>query len=168
MEVMKVFKEMMPDVKLIGKRYTNADRGPDGTFSRYWEQCFTEGWTDTLRAACAGLEDVSNAYVGAMRMLREDEFEYWIGAFFAPDDPVPEGFESVDIPAGEIGVCWLYGSDKNGELYGMEASRLCMVAMDEEGWDPPETGWFFERYTHPRFTVPDEHGMVILDICAYI
>ena len=28
--------------------------------------------------------------------------------------------------------------------------------------------WFFERYTCPRFTTPDEDGNVILDICQYV
>lgn len=35
MDITKVYKENMPPVKLIGKRYTNEDRDEMGTFVRY-------------------------------------------------------------------------------------------------------------------------------------
>jgi len=168
MEIVKVYKEKLPDVKLVGKRYTNKERDELGTFARYWQQCFQEGWSDTLKQ-CRSIPEVSDDLIGAMRMTGGDgDFEYWIGAFFAPDAEVPDGFESVEIPAGEIGVCWLYGNDKSGELYSMEASDLSMAALNEKGWNFSEKGWFFERYNCPRFTSPDEKGNVILDICAYL
>lgn len=169
MEIVKVYKENMPDVKLIGKRYTNADRDESGTFAGYWQQWFQEGWFDILKQ-CAGIPGVSGDYLGAMRMTGGgDGFEYWIGAFFAPGAEIPEGFEAVEIPAGDVGVCWLYGNDKSGELYSMEASNLSMAALSEKGWKFSEEGsWFFERYNNPRFTTPDEKGNVILDICAYL
>lgn len=65
-------------------------------------------------------------------------------------------------------MCWLSGNEKNGELYSAEASDLCMAAMVEKGWSFSQKGWFFERYTCPRFTKPDKKGNVILDICAYL
>lgn len=170
MEVKKVYKEDLPKVKLIGKRYTNADRDASGTFGGHWQQCFREGWFDMLHACCTGLSAVSEDSMGAMRMTGEgdDSFEYWIGAFYAPDSPVPEGFEATEIAAGTLGVCWLYGNEKSGELYSMEASNLSMGAIREKGWRYSEQGWFFERYNCPRFTAPDENGNVILDICAYL
>lgn len=168
MEIVKVYKEHMPDIRLVGKRYTNKDRDESGTFASYWQQCFRENWPETLKQ-CVGIPDVSDDLVGAMRVVGESgDFEYWIGAFVAPDASVPDGFQSVEIPAGEVGVCWLYGNDKNGELFGMEASDLSMAAMADNGWKYSEQGWFFERYNCPRFTVPDEKGNVILDICAYL
>lgn len=169
MEIKNVYKESIPQVKLIGRRLTNNDRDETGTFARYWQQSFREGWFDILKE-CKGLPGISNDYLGAMRMTGEsgDSFEYWIGMFRAADAEVPAGFEWVEIPTGEVGVCWLYGSDKTGELYSMEASNLSMDALKEQGWSFAETGWFFERYNCPRFTVPDEKGNVILDICAYL
>ncbi|MCC8022750.1 MAG: hypothetical protein LIO46_03065, partial [Clostridiales bacterium] len=65
-----------------------------------------------------------------------------------------------------LGVCWLSGNDKNGELYSMEASELAMGSFAAQGWKVAEQGWFFERYNMERFTVPDQAGNVILDICA--
>lgn len=169
MQIKNVYKESIPHVKLIGKRLTNYDRDGTGTFAHYWQQGFREGWFDILKE-CKGLPGVGDDYLGAMRMNggSGSGFEYWIGMFRAPDAQAPAGFESVEIPAGEVGVCWLYGSDKTGQLYGMEASDLSMAALKEQGWNYAETGWFFERYNCPRFTVPDEKGNVVLDICAYL
>lgn len=168
MEIIKVYKEKLPDVKLVGKRYTNKDRDESGTFASQWQQCFREGWPEILKQS-KGIPVVSDDLVGAVRMAGNNgDFEYWIGALLAADAEAPNGFESVKIPAGEVGVCWLYGNDKNGELYSMEASNLSMAAINEKGWKFSEAGWFFERYNCPRFTVPDEKGHVILDICAYL
>lgn len=167
MEIVKVYKEKLPDVKLVGKRYTDNDRDESGTFAHYWQQCFREGWFDTLKQ-CESIPEVSDDYLGAMRMTDDGGFEYWIGAFLAPSSGVPDGFNAVEISAGDLGVCWLYGNDKTGELYGMEASDLSMAALNEKGWKFSEQGWFFERYNCPRFTSPDEKGNVILDICAYL
>lgn len=168
MEIVNVYKESMPHVKLVGKRYTNQDRDETGTFAAYWQQCFSEGWLDMLKQ-CGRIPAVSDDCVGAMHVTGNGfDFEYWIGAFLAPDAEVPSGFEAVEIPAGDVGVCWLYGNDKNGELYSMEASDLSMAALAEKGWSFLPDGWFFERYNCPRFTKPDEKGNVILDICAYL
>lgn len=168
MEVVKVYKESLPCVKLVGKRYTDKDRDEFGTFALYWQLCFEEGWQNVLKQ-CDSIPGVSDDLVGAMRMAGDDgAFEYWIGALFVPTAEVPVGFEAIEIPAGELGVCWLYGNDKSGELYSMEASNLSMAAFAKEGWQYSEEGWFFERYNCPRFTTPDEKGNVILDICAYL
>lgn len=168
MEIVKVYKENLPCVKLVGKCYTNKDHDEFGTFAHYWQQCFQEGWPDILKQ-CKRIPEVSDDLIGAMRLTDDDGgFEYWIGVFLADDAEVPLGFESAEIPAGEVGVCWLYGNDKNGELYGVEASDMSMAALAEKGWKFSKKGWFFERYNSPRFTEPDEKGNVILDICAYL
>ena len=91
MEIVKVYKQSLPRVKLVGKCYTNKDRDESGTFARYWQQCFSEGWLDKLKFSDA-IPDVSEDLVGAMRMNGEDgDFEYWIGAFLTPSATVPEG-----------------------------------------------------------------------------
>lgn len=169
MEIKRVYRESLPRLKLIGKRYTNADRDASGTFAGQWQQWFDKGWFDALQKGGKSIQLLSNDSLGAMRMTDENGgFEYWIGLFCAPDSAVPEGFEAVEIDAGDIGVCRLYGNDKSGELYSMEASELSMAALKEKGWNFNEDGWFFERYNCPRFTEPDEKGNVILDICAYL
>lgn len=168
MEIVKVYQESLPAVRLVGKRYTNADRDESGTFAGHWQQCFAEGWPQAW-AQCDSADGTRQDLVGAMHTTGDDgQFEYWIGTLVAPESAAPDGFESVLIPAGNIGVAWLSGNDKNGELYGMEASNLSMAAMAEQGWTFSGNGWFFERYHSERFNQPDAAGNVILDICAYL
>lgn len=167
MDVVKVYQESLPEVKLVGKRYTDKDRDENGAFAKYWQQWFEEGWFDMLKEG-AGIPGVSDDYIGAMRMTGAEGFEYWIGIFLAPTAQLPGGFEAVSIPAGDIGVCWLYGNEKNGELFSQAAGDMCMRAIKMSGMSFSEQGWFFERYICPRFTTPDKHGNVVLDICAYL
>ncbi len=166
MEIVNVYRQSLPDVKLVGKRYTDHDRDTSDTFAQYWKQCVAEDWPGTLMQ-CGCIAQVSEDMVGAMR-LTEDGFEYWIGAFLAPEATIPEGFEAVEIPAGDVGICWLRGDEANGELFSMEASELSMAALVERGWNFSEEGWFFERYNTERFTKPDANGHVILDVGAYL
>lgn len=168
MKIVKTYKESLPAVKLVGKRFTNEDRDATGTFATYWQQAFQESWFDQLKKG-KELLNISDDVIGAMRMGKQTgEFEYWIGIFLATDTNIPAGFEAINIPAGEVGITWLYGNEKSGELYSAEASNLSMKAFAEKGWKYSEQGWFFERYNASRFTVPDEKGNVILDICAYL
>lgn len=168
MEIKKVERESLPPVKLVGKRFVQESMTQGGSFASGWQQAFQEGWFDTL-GACKGIPGVSGDYIGAMRMVGDKgAFEYWIGLFLALDAQVPQGFEAVELPAGDIGVCWLYGNQENGELYSPAASDLSMGALAAKGWKFDERGWFLERYNSPRFTQPDQQGNVILDICAYL
>lgn len=167
-EIVNVYKESFPAVKLVGKCYTNADRDEMGTFACYWQQAYREGWFEKLRQ-CKCIPNVSEDDLGVMHVTEQGGgFAYWIGIFLALDAEVPDGFASVELPAGEVGVCWLCGNAENGELYHAKASDRCMEAMLQKGWHFSHNGWFFERYHCPRFTKPDEKGNVILDICAFL
>ncbi len=44
MKIVKVYRESIPNIKLIGKRYTNSDRDATGTFARYLQQWFQQGF----------------------------------------------------------------------------------------------------------------------------
>ena len=158
-EITKVFKESFPAFRLIGKRYTDADRGPDGGFSHKWCEWFEKGYFQPLEQIG---EDsfIGGGYVGLMWYV--EEFEYWIGALFPEATPVPEGYEYLDIPAAEIGICWIHGKP-DGELYGEEVHNMCLAAIQQAGWQIADEPWFFELYNCPRFTTPDQDGKVILD-----
>lgn len=164
-EIIKVYRESLPSLRLIGKRYTNSDRGADGGFAGTWGEWFEKGYFKPLEEL-GSLPENEGASVGCMRCV--DEFEYWIGMFFPEGTSVPEGYEFVDIPAGDIGTCWIYGRADNGELYGMEAHDRCMEKLREAGWQLAANPWFVERYNYTRFVKPDEKGNVILDYCAYL
>ncbi len=163
-ELIKVYKEQMPSVRLIGKRYTESDR-VDGSFGSKWGEWFGNDWFGKLENLGVTGEN-SDSYIGFMS-CSNDVFEYWIGMFFPTGTEPPEGYSFMDIPAGDIATCWLYGNEENGELYGMTPYNMCVDKIVEQGWEILED-YSFERYNCPRFTTPDEKENVILDYCFYL
>lgn len=175
-EVTKVCRETFPAVRFIGKCYSNADRGADGGFGNKWGEWFQNGWFEKLEEI-GYIPDMENGYVGLMGCSEnEGSFQYWIGVFTPENTNVPDGYSYVDIPAGDVGVCWIYGREDNGELYGQEPHNMCMAKLQANGMDNyreelkdgEKWWWYFERYNCPRFTTPDENGKVILDYGMYI
>ena len=162
-EIIKVYRESLPSLRLIGKRYTDRDRGADGGFSNKWREWFHQGCFKPLEAL-ASLPENEGAYVGCMRC--GEEFEYWIGLFFPAGTSAPDGYAYVDIPAGDVGTCWIHGREDTGELYGEKPHNMCMSRIKEAGWQVARNPWFFERYNCPRFTTPDVEGKVVLDYCV--
>ena len=71
-----------------------------------------------------------------------------IGMFTTAEGPVPEGFDSISIPAGDIGVCWVRAG-RYGELYGHEVHTECTKQIREQGWVINEQGWFLNGITAP-------------------
>lgn len=164
-EIIKVYKEHLPSLRLIGKRYTDSDR-INGNFGAKWGEWFGNNWFGDIEKLDP-LPENSDAYLGVMRCLN-NKFEYWIGMFFSAGTQIPEGYSYIDIAEGDIATCWIYGNESNGELYGIEPHNKCMGKIAEQGWALQDNPWFFERYNCPRFTTPDEKGNVILDYCAFI
>lgn len=152
-----------PAARLIGRRYTDADR-VEGTFSAQWDAWFSGGLFAPLEALPLPEGDpfFDGSTVGAMRMLN-GTFEYWVGMLFPADTPVPAGYAGVDLAPGSCAVLWLRGSESSGELYGPGADKLCLAELKRQGWMARDGGWWMERYQCPRFTTPDEEGNVILD-----
>jgi predicted transcriptional regulator YdeE len=164
--ITKVYKETVPALRFIGKRYVDSDR-IDGTFGAKWGEWFENGWFGVIEKQFEGnLAEIhvdGGAYIGLMRDNSEGAFEYWIGIFMPKETSAPEGFALIDFPAGELGVCWVYGKDS--EVYMREGE--CGERLEAEGYNV-NTDWCFERYVCPRFTTPDENGKVVLDICFYL
>ena len=165
-EIINTYKQEVPAMRFIGKKYTDKDRGVEcNTFGPAWHQWFEKGWFDLLRSHIPG--DFKNTYeeaeapIGLMSDLN-GEFQYWIG-FFAPQGTsVPDGFECVDFSAGSIAVCWVQG--KENEVFFQEGN--CAKKIEQEGIGKCGD-WCFERYTD-RYSTPNENGDVILDICFYL
>lgn len=164
-QIIKVYKEHLPSLRLIGKRYTDSDK-VDGGFGAKWGEWFANGWFGEIEKL-AVLPENGDTYLGVMRCV-DNSLEYWIGMLFAAGTPAPDGYSFVDIAEGDIATCWVYGREDNGELYGLETHNACMNKIAGQGWLLQDNPWFFERYNCPRFTTPDEKGNVILDFCAYI
>lgn len=165
----KTYRESVPAMRFIGKKYGNEDR-VDGNFGKHWHDWFNNGWFEILEKKydLKSVYEHGDAYIGLMRWKEGDPFEYWIGAFCPEGAEVPEGFSFVDFPESDLGVVWVQG--EADEVYGLEyeCANICIkegykIITDDQG-----AYWFFERYVCPRFTTPDESGNIILDICHYI
>lgn len=164
--ITKVLQREMPKVKFIGKRYGEKDRDPQKAFAPKWQEFFAAGHFEKIEK-CKGIPGISEDYLGMMRFDENGDFEYWIGSMMAPDAEVPDEFDAMDLPAGKLGVCYLYGQD-GPDLFGLPAHEACMNAWAGQGWTVPAHTWFIEGYNCPRYTTPDEKGNVILDYSAYI
>ena len=164
-EIIKVYRETLPDVRLIGKRYTNADR-VDGSYGAKWAESDANGLWQKLDEL-PKLEGIDSGCLGIMNV--QGDFEYWIGRFFAAGTGVPEGLNYADIPAGDLGTCWIKGNGANGEIYGETPHNACYAKIKEQGWEAAYHDlWFFERYNPERFMTPDADGNVVLDYCFYL
>lgn len=170
-EIINVYRQSIPAMRFIGKKYGDDDR-INGNFSEKWMEWFKNNWFSTIeKQISVNIDEIykeNDAYIGLMRWKEGEPFEYWIGIFTPETTQVPEGFKYVDFPKSVLGICWVYG--KEGDVYGKEDK--CAAKLGEEGYKiiPDEKGawWFFERYACPRFTTPDDSGNIILDICHYI
>ena len=163
-EIQNVHLEQWPSLKLIGKRYTNADR-VKGSFSAQWTRWHENGWFAPLEALpkVPGMEPGPLGFMRCLGDTFDEYFEYWIGTLELPESPVPEGYEFIDLPAATVGICWLYGREKDG-LYGQHSR--CAEALQAQGWeffDQPQQSFSFERYSCERFKDLDGTGRVILD-----
>lgn len=156
--IVEIKTEDCPATRFIGKKYECGY----GNWSEWWEN----GWFATLEEMDI-LPMNDNGYIGAMHVVN-GAVEYWIGMFFPVSTEVPEGFDYVDMPALQYAVCYLYGDESNGELYGLDRHNMCLEELKARGMKRREDDWCFERYNCPRFTTPDENGKVILDYAISI
>lgn len=164
-EIIKVFREDVPAMRFIGKKYSD--------FSG-WGEWFANGWFDTVEGSMGGTGQIlavwenGGAYVGLERRRNGQLLEYWIGMFTPQDTEVPEGFQHIDFPKSSLGTCWIYGQE--GETHG--AAQNCRKALQEAGIEISIDGggaeMSFENCLCPRFTTPDEKGNVILDYCYFV
>jgi len=165
-EIIKVYKQSVGATRFIGKKYGNADR-VDGDFGAKWGEWHENDWFNMLKQSFDGnISEAIEDYGSHIGLMREDEsgqFEYWIGLFMPAGAAVPEGFASIDFPAGNLGVCWIYGKEE--EVFMLEGK--CGERLEKEGF-AFSSDWCFERYNCPRFTTPDEKGNIIIDICFYV
>lgn len=156
-------------MRLIGKCYTNEDR-QNGSFGHLWGMWFSQGLFEPLEKLSAPIPGYPDhdAYLGFMQMKdnQPDTFQYWIGMFLPADTAVPQGYESLDVPANTMHVAWVQGQEDNGDVYCQEEKCLQALSANGLATHPKDGQWLcMERYQCPRFTTPDEKGHIILDMC---
>lgn len=164
-EIIKTFRESVPAMRFIGKKYSD--------FGGWWGEWFANGWFDQIERSMGGAGSILKiwengaGYVGLERRCEDLPFEYWIGMFTPADTAVPEGFDYVDFPAAGLGTCWICG--KESEIHDTSG---CGVAVANSGmifWKDENGGiWSFENCVCPRYTTPDERGNIIMDYCFYV
>lgn len=164
-EIIKTFREDVPAMRFIGKKY------PD--FGGWWGEWFGNGWFDLVEAAMGGTDAIlkiwenGGGYVGLERRCKGQPFEYWLGMFTPAETPVPKGFECVDFPAMGLGTCYIYG--KESEIHNTAGCRPAVVECGMVLWHDASGGeWSFENCVCPRYTTPDEEGNIIMDYCYFV
>lgn len=66
-EVVNVQREQLPALRFIGKRYTDADRDPNGGFAERWDEWFRGDRFAALEALGPAAAH-SGAFIGLMRV----------------------------------------------------------------------------------------------------
>lgn len=164
-EIIKVFKEEVPAMRFIGKKYQDYNA---------WGEWFANGWFDVIENSMGGTQKIleiwenGGAYVGLECRKNGELQEYRIGMFTPEGTEVPQGFEYIDFPKSNLGTCWIYGGEE--DVHGSVGN--CWKALHNEGFEiaVDENGVeiSFENCLCPRFTTPDDKGNVILDYCYFI
>ena len=163
--IVKTFREEIPAMRFIGKKYEG--------FGPWWGEWFANGWFNEIEKAMGGTDAIlkiwenGGGYVGLERRAADQPFEYWIGMFTPADTPVPEGFSCVDFPAMGLGTCWIQGSEKE-----VHKTKACKQTIKDAGmtiWKDENGGqWSFENCVCPRYTSPDAEGNIIMDYCYFV
>lgn len=163
-EFIKTFREEVPAMRFIGKKY------PD--FGGWWGEWFANGWFDQIESAMGGTEQIlkiwenGGGYVGLERRCPDKPFEYWIGMFTPAGTEIPDGFDCVDFPKMGLGTCWIYG--KEDEVHDTSGCAVELQKLGINLWKDCDGGvWSFENCLCPRYTTPDEKGNIIMDYCYY-
>ena len=163
-EIIKVFRENIPTMRFIGKKYDNFG---------HWGEWWQNGWFDLLEQAMGGTDKIlsiwenGGGYIGVERRAEGEPFEYYIGMLTPENTPVPDGFVSIDFKDLSLGTCWIYG--KENEVHDTSACKQKLAENGMEIWqDQNGAVWSFENCLCPRYTTPDENGNVILDYCYFV
>ena len=77
-EIIKTYKQSIPAMRFIGKKYTDEDR-VDGSFGAKWGEWFQNGWFEVIESLCDDefikIYEDGKAYIGLMKEVN-DGFEY--------------------------------------------------------------------------------------------
>lgn len=163
-EIIKIFKEDIPDMRFIGKKYYEFG---------HWDEFWANNWFGLLETTMGGTEEIlkiwenGGGYVGLEHRTPDAPFEYWIGMFAPIETTVPDGFEYVDFSEIALGTCWIYGEEHN--VHDTSACQIALCQNDMIIWQYAKGGtWSFENCLCPRYTTPDDNGKIILDYCYFV
>ena len=153
----------LPRLYLVAKelRYSmEALMQGDNRLPAFWGQCFGDGTFETLDKCGAPYEDAS---VGLMADWDkgDGDFSYLIGVLFTSPVEIPAGFIGRTLEPCSAAIGWLRGKD-TADVCG-DAHEKVEAALREKGLSCDNMPWSMELYNCPRFTTPDENGLLTLD-----
>ena len=163
-EIVNVFKENIPTMRFIGKKYDDFGR---------WDEWWQNGWFDVIEKTMGGCDKIlslwenGGGYIGLERRKDGEAFEYYIGMLTPENTSVPDGFIYIDFANVNLGTCWIYG--KENEVHDTSACKQKLADNGIELWkDENGAVWSFENCLCPRYKTPDEKGNIILDYCYFV
>lgn len=168
-EIVKTYRQSIPPLAFLGKRYTDADR-VDGSFGAVWQTWFANGWFAPLMPlvtpAFRKAYPEADSMIGLMRDKPGEPFEYWIGLFVPEGTPCPEGYRTVVLPKADLGIGWVEGDWS--DVFCQEEAVYARLQNDgmSLATDPAGFACFFERYVPERFDTGKEP--FILDIGFFV
>ena len=151
-KITEVRTDVFPRLRFIGKRCMCAPED----FVAIWDEWLVKGWFEQLDKLGVAAEN-GDAYLG---MTSDSGNRYWIGLLFPPDTRAPEGFEYMDIQAGNYAVFGITGK-KEGELLSEDGAVLCFGEIEKRGLSHDPNGQDFERYSRPIGS--ESKGKVLLE-----
>lgn len=159
-ELIKMQYVTMPASVVVGKSITvSMSEMANNPIPAFWGRCFEQGLFAPLEAQADMV--VEDSYVGWMRFLSQDSFEYVCGMLMKPGCQIPGGYLAIEKPETDVAIGWVQG--KESDVYPA-AHHLTEQGMINDGYKMNmQAGWSMELYNCPRFTTPNEQGLIILD-----
>ena len=164
-EITKVYKEHFPALRFIGKRFSNGGEA--------WGEWFAKNLAKPLDKLAKD-NGIGKDFICGLDwtglMIGQPNVEYWAGVFFPAGTDVPEGYDFMDLEAGDVGLCWIKGKDtEDDNIYDCQKCRKAIEAngMTEFRKNSSGNNIYFHVYG-PRFAKPDEDGNKTLDYGFYL
>ena len=150
-----------PATRVIGKQVTcGLGEDAENPGPALWDSMFTDGSLEYLmNLPQRATPDRDN--VGWMGEYdpASNTYIYIAGILAEAGTPVPSGYVYRDIPACEMAIAWIQGTDAGHDVY-IGAHDHTAKAMQERGYeyDPGAGGFEMEYHSHTRFTIPQARG----------
>lgn len=99
-EIIKVFKETIPTLRFIGKKYDSFG---------HWDEWWQNGWFERIEEAMGGTERIlglwenGGGYIGLERWAENEPFSYFIGMLAPENTRFPTAFSRSTLPGSAWG-----------------------------------------------------------------
>ena len=171
-KIVKIYKQDIPALRFIGKKYTSENKAPKEVFDKILENLDNWCWNHAFNAIekqsntdLRTLYEGGDSFVSLMRKKEGAVIEYRLGIFMPQGTGVPAGYEIIDFPKSELGICRVYG--KRNSIIHYDAD--CRKKLAEEGIECQENEkWFYQRFNWRGFFEEDKFGKRLLDYCYFL